>query len=108
MEVKLLFAGHGLAVSGGGFEGPLLNGCDDGFIDAVAKAAGHFDVGDFACCVDDDVENNVALRAAGKDRKIRLGRWEVAGTCNVDVAGAERVGTCGGVGIWSGRGVGVG
>ncbi len=48
MEAELLLAGYGLAVAGGGFEGPLLDGGDDGFVDAVAQAACHFDVGDFA------------------------------------------------------------
>ncbi len=64
VETEFLFAGYGLAVSGGGFEGPLLDGCDDGFVDAVAEAAGHFDIGDLSCCVDDDIENDVSLSAA--------------------------------------------
>ena len=47
MEVEFLFAGYGLAVSGCGVEGPLLDGRDNRLVDAVAKAAGYFDVGDF-------------------------------------------------------------
>ena len=38
VEVKLLLARNGLAVFGGWVEGPLLNGGDDIFVDAVAKA----------------------------------------------------------------------
>ena len=107
MEVKLLFAGYGLAISGGGMEDPLLNGCDDGFVDAVAEAAGHFDVGDFACRVDDDVEDDVAFGAARKNGEVRLGSGEEAGAGDVDVAFAERVCTGCGVWIWGGGGVGV-
>lgn len=55
VEVKFLFAGYGLAVSGGGVEGPLLDCRDDGFVDPVTQAAGHLDVGDFAGGVDDDI-----------------------------------------------------
>ncbi len=73
MEVEFLFAGYGLAVSGGGVEGPLLDGGDDGFVDAVAQAAGHFDVGDFSCGVDDDVEDDVAFGAAGEGGEIGFG-----------------------------------
>ena len=75
MEVEFLFAGYGLAVSGGGVEGPLLDGCDDGFVDAVAEAAGHLDVGDLAGGVDDDVEDDVALGAAGEGGEVRLWVW---------------------------------
>lgn len=89
MEVKLLFAGHGLAVPGGGMEGPLLDGCDDGFVDAVAEAAGHFDVGDFSCRVDDDVEDDVAFGAAREHGEVRLWRGKVACPRDVDVAFAE-------------------
>ena len=91
VEVKLLLAGYGLAVSGGRMEDPLLNGGDDGFVDAVAEATGHFDVGDFACGVDDDVEDDVALGAVREDGEIRLGRGKVACSCDVDVALAEGV-----------------
>jgi len=63
VEVQFLLAGYGLAISGGGMEDPLLDGRDDGLVDAVAEAAGHFDVGDLACGVDDDVEDDVALGA---------------------------------------------
>ena len=73
MEVKFLLAGYGLAVSGGRMEDPLLNGCDDGFVDAVAKAAGHFDVGDFSRCVDNDVENDIPFGAVRKGGEVRLG-----------------------------------
>ena len=100
MEVEFLFAGYGLAVSGGGVEGPLLDCGDDGFVDAVTETAGHFDVGDFACGVDDDVEDDVTLRAMGKSGEIGLGRGKVAGEGDVDVAGAEGVGASGGVGVW--------
>ena len=64
MEVEFLFAGYGLSVASGGVKGPLLNGCNDGFVDAVTEAAGHLDVGDFAGGVDDDVEDNIAFGAA--------------------------------------------
>ena len=97
MEVEFLLAGYGLAVSGGGAEGPLLDGCDDGFIDAVAEAAGHFDVGDLAGGVDDDVEDYVAFSAAREVGEVGLGCGEVAGECDVDVAGAE--GVCAGGGV---------
>lgn len=40
VEVELLFAGYGVAILGGGAEGPLLNGGDDYFVDAVAEAGG--------------------------------------------------------------------
>ena len=100
MEVEFLFAGYGLAVSGGGVKGPLLDRCDDGFIDAVAQAAGHLDVGDLARRIDDDVEDDVALGAAGEGGEVRLGSGKVAGERDVDVAGAERV--------RAGRGVRVG
>ncbi len=75
MEVEFLFAGYGLAVSGGGVEGPLLDGRDDGFVDAVAQTAGHLDVGNFACGVDDDVEDDVALGAAGEGGEVGLWVW---------------------------------
>jgi hypothetical protein len=48
VEAEFLFAGYGLAVSGGRVESPLLDGGDDGLVDAVTKAARHFDVGDLA------------------------------------------------------------
>ena len=97
MEVEFLFAGYGLAVSGSGAEGPLLDGCDDDLVDAVAEAAGHLDVGDFSGGVDDDVEDDVALGAAGKDGEIGLWRGEVAGKRDVDVAFSEGVRARGGV-----------
>ena len=86
MEVEFLLAGYGLAVAGGGVEGPLLDRGDDGFVDAVAEAAGHFDVGDFAGGVDYHIEDDVALGAAGKSGEIRLGRGKVAGEGDVNVA----------------------
>ena len=61
VEVEFLLAGYGLTVFGGWVKGPLLDGCDDTFVDSVAEAAGHFDVGDLACGVDDDVEDDVAF-----------------------------------------------
>ena len=79
MEVKLLLAGYRLAVFGCGMEGPLVDGCDDVLVDAVTQAAGHLDVGDLACGVDDDVEDDVAFCAAGEGREVRLGWGEVAG-----------------------------
>jgi len=86
VEAEFLFAGYRLAVSGGGVEGPLLDGGDDGFVDAVAEAAGHFDIGNFACGVDDDVEDDVAFGAAREGGEVRFGRWEVVGEGYVDVA----------------------
>ena len=44
MEVEFLLASYGLAVACGRVEGPLLDGCNDGFVDAVAKAAGYLQV----------------------------------------------------------------
>ena len=108
MEVEFLFAGYWLAVAGGGAEGPLLNSCDDGFVDAVAESAGHLDVCDFSGGVDDDVEDDVALGAAGKHGEVRLWRGEIAGQSDVDVAFAERVRAGGGVRIGRGGGVGIG
>ena len=86
VEVKLLFAGDGLAISGRWLESPLLDSSDHCFVDAVAEAAGHFDVGDFACRVDDDVEDDVSFGAARESGEIRLGRGKVAGEGDVDVA----------------------
>ena len=108
MKVKFLFAGYGLAVSGSGVEGPLLDCCDDGFVDAVTQAAGHLDVGDFASGVDDNVEDDVAFGAAGQDGEVWLGTGKVAGESNVDVARAQRVRACGGVRVGRGGGVSVG
>ena len=79
VEVKLLLAGYRLAVFGCGMEGPLLHGCDDVLVDAVAEAAGHLDVGNLAGRVDHDVEDDVAFCAAGEGREVRLGWGEVAG-----------------------------
>jgi hypothetical protein len=73
VEAEFLFACYRLAVAGGGVEGPLLNRSNDGFVDAVAEAAGHFDVGNFSCGVDDDVEDDIALGAARKGGEIRFG-----------------------------------
>ena len=97
MEVEFLFAGYGLAVSSGGVKGPLLDSCNDGFVDAMAQAAGHLDVGDLACGVDDDVEDDVAFGAAGKGGEVRLWCGKVAGEGDVDVAGTEGVRAGGGV-----------
>ena len=66
MEVKFLFAGYGLTVSGRWVEGPLLDRCDDGFVDAIAQAAGHLYVGDLAGGIDDDVEDDIAFGAVGQ------------------------------------------
>ena len=61
VKVEFLLAGHGLAVFRGWVKGPLLDGRNDAFVDSVTEAAGHFDVGDSACGVDDDVEDDVAF-----------------------------------------------
>jgi len=66
VEAKFLFTGYGLAVARGGVEGPLLDGGDDGFVDAVAEAAGDLEVGDFAGGVDDDIDDDVAVGAVGQ------------------------------------------
>ena len=95
MEVEFLLAGYGLAVAGGRVEGPLLDSGDDGFVDAVAEAAGHFDVGDFAGGVDDDVEDDIAFGAAREDGEIWFWCGKVAGERDVDVAFTEGVCTCG-------------
>jgi len=108
MEVKFLFAGYGLAVACGRVEGPLLDSGDDGFVDAVTEAAGHLDVGDFAGCVDDDVEDDVTSSAVGKDGEVGLGAGKVAGSRDIDVTGAEGVCASGGVRIRGGGGVRVG
>jgi len=91
VEVKLLLAGYGLAVFGGGMEGPLLNGCNYVFVNAVAEAAGHLDVSDLSGGVDDDVEDDIAFSAAWKGGEVRFGRGEITNESDVDVAGAERV-----------------
>ena len=66
MEVEFLLAGYGLAIAGGWVEGPLLDCRDYGLVDAVSEAAGDLEVGDLSCGVDDDVEDHVSFRAAGK------------------------------------------
>lgn len=99
VEVEFLLARHGLAVFGSGAEGPLLDGRDYRFVDAMAEAAGHFDVGDFAGGVDDDIEDYVTLCAAWKDGQIGPGCRKVARQRNVDVARAKGVGARGGVGV---------
>ena len=99
MKVELLLAGYRLTVACGWVEGPLLDRCNDGFVDAVAKAAGYLEIGDFSGSIDDDIDDNVAFRAAGKRGKIGLRRGKEAGQSYIDVAGAERVGVDGGVGL---------
>ena len=84
--MKLLLTGDGLAIFGGGAEGPLLNGRDDIFIDAVAKATGHFDVGDLACGVDNDVKDDVAFGAVRERGQVRLWCGKVTDQSDVDVA----------------------
>ena len=37
MEVEFLLAGYGLTIFGGRVEGPLLDDCDDVFVDTVAE-----------------------------------------------------------------------
>ena len=88
MEVEFLLAGDGLAVFRGWVKGPLLDGCNDAFVDAVAETTGHFDVGDLARGVDDNVEDDIALGAAWEGGEVRFGCGEVADQSNVDVAGA--------------------
>ncbi len=95
VEVELLLTGYGLAVFGGGVEGPLLNGCDDVFVDAMAEAAGHLDVSDLSGSVDDDVEDDITFGAVRECGEVRFGRGEVADESDVDVAGAEGVCACG-------------
>jgi len=86
VEVEFLLAGDGLAVFRGWVKGPLLDGCNDAFVDAVAETTGHFDVGDLARGVDDNVEDDVAFGAAGEGGEIRLRRGKVADQSDVDVA----------------------
>ena len=86
MEVELLLTGYGLAVFGGGAEDPLLDGCDDVFVDAVAETAGHLDVGDLSGGVDDDVEDDIAFGAARECREVGFGRGKVTDESDVDVA----------------------
>jgi hypothetical protein len=95
VETKFLLAGYRLAVPSGGMEGPLLDGCDYSFVDAVAESACHLDVGDFAGRVDDNIEDNVSLGAVGEDGEVRLRRGKVAGKRDVDVSGTERIRTRG-------------
>ena len=84
--MELLLTGYGLAVFGGGAEGPLLDGCDDIFVDAVAETAGHLDVSDLSGSVDDNVEDDIALCAAWEGGEVRLRRGKVTEQSNVDVA----------------------
>jgi hypothetical protein len=56
---------------------PLLNGCNDGFIDSVTEPAGHFDVGDPARGVDNDIEDDVAFGAVREGGEVRLWRGKV-------------------------------
>jgi len=99
VEVEFLFAGYGLAVTSGRVEGPLLNRGDDSFVDAVTEPAGHFDVGNLARRIDNDVEDDVAFSAAGEGGEVGLWRREVPGESDVDVAGSEGVRPGGGVRI---------
>ena len=88
MEVKFLLAGYGLTVSGRWVKDPLLDGCDDGFIDSVTQTACHFDVGDPAGGIDHDVEDDVAFGALREYGEVRVWGWKVAGESDVDVTGA--------------------
>ncbi len=74
VKEEFLFAGDGLAVFCRGVEGPLLDGGDDGLVDAVAQAAGDLDVGDLAGGVDDYVEDDVAVGAVGERGEVGLRR----------------------------------
>ena len=58
-----MLAGYWLAIFSGWVKGPLVDGCDNAFVDSVTQTTGHFDVGDLACRVDDDVEDDVAFGA---------------------------------------------
>jgi len=107
VEVELLFAGYGMAVSGGGVEGPLLNDCNNSLVDAVTEAAGHLDIGDLTGGVNNDIEDDVSFCATGKSREVGLWRWKVAGECDVDVAFTERVCSGCGVGVGGSWRVGV-
>ena len=86
MEVEFLLASDGLAVFSGWAEGPLLNSGDDVFIDAVTETTSHFDIGNLACGVDDDVEDDVAFGAVWEGGEVRLRRGKVTEQSNVDVA----------------------
>ena len=99
MEVEFLAAGDGFSVLGGGVEDPLLDDGDDSFVDAVAEAYGHFEVGDFAFGVDGDVEDDVAAGAVGESGEVRFGDGVEAEDGDVDVPGAEGVGAGGEVGV---------
>lgn len=88
MEVEFLFTGYWLAISCGGVKSPLLNSGDNGFVNAMAKAAGHFDIGDLAGDVDDYVENHISFCAAWKNGEVGFGGGEVTGAGYVDVSGA--------------------
>ena len=96
-----MLASYGLAVACGRVEGPLLDGCNDDFVDAVAQAAGYLQVRDFSGGIDDDIDDYIAFCAVGKRGEIGLWRGEEAGQSYVDIAGAEcvgadsRVGLCG-------------
>src|ERR1700755_1727615 len=106
--MQLLLTGDRLAVFGSRMEGPLLHRCYYVFINTVAQTACHLDICDLASCVNNDIEDNVALGATRKHREIGLRGWKVAGQSYVDVARAQRVCTCGGVGLSGSWGVGVG
>ncbi len=66
MEVEFLLARYRLAVACGWVKGPLLNRRDDGFVDAVAQAAGYLQVRYLAVGVDDYVDDDVAFCTVGK------------------------------------------
>lgn len=76
MKVELLLAGYGLAVACGWVKGPLLDGRNYGFVDAMAQAAGYFQIRDFSCRIDDDIDDDIAFCAAGKNGEIGLWRGE--------------------------------
>ena len=58
-------------------KGPLLDGCDDGFVDSVTEPAGHFNVRNPACGVDNDIEDDVAFGAVREGGEVRLWRGKV-------------------------------
>ena len=63
VEVKLLLAGDGRAVAGGGGEGPLPHGGQHGIVDQRAKAAEQREVLHVAVLIDDGRQNDVAALA---------------------------------------------
>ena len=91
VKEEFLFAGYGDAVASRGLEGPLLDGGEDGLINAMAKAALHGELSDVAFGVDNDVYDDVATCAGGELGEIGRGNRVDKEGCNLDVALAEGV-----------------